>query len=313
MSPSHQAHGQHQADPSTLSSLHPSQPKELHYRGAKNSTRLHGSHFMTLRRPSKMPESGREYVAGDPVNLIDWKAYARSDKLIIREIRDEATARILIGLDLSETMHWPVERYKDQMPVTKAEVATRVALNLAHVHLRMGDLVEIWAVTDPKTRVPSLVAKPRSPSDVVTGFNRIHQAGFAVDAISQEFGPAEPDERPRDCAFWVGDTLSNADFGQFLKRGKRSFLLHVLSSLELDIAWIDGDTSYFDEGMGKKEYQGQVLRHRDNYQKHLAAWRGKLERRMHKAGGEYLTVSDATKVAQYHLTLSNFLASARSG
>ncbi len=306
----------HQAqskDPSTLSSLHPAQPKELHYRGAKNSTRLHGSHFMTLRRPSKMPESQREYVAGDPVNLIDWKAYARTDKLIIREIRDEATARILIGLDLSETMNWPVEKYKDEMPATKAEVATRIALNLAHVHLRMGDLVEIWAVSDPKTRIPSLVTKPRSPSDVVTGFNRMHQAGFTVESIMAEFGPAEPEEKMRDCAFWVGDTLSNADFNHFLKRGKRAFLLHVLSSLELGIDWIDGDTSYFDEGMGRKEYQGQVLRHRDNYQKHLANWRSKLERRMHKGGGEYLTVSDGTAIAQYHLTLSNFLATSRSG
>lgn len=306
----HQAHSK---DPSTLSSLHPAQPKELHYRGAKNSTRLHGSHFMTLRRPSKMPESGREYVAGDQVNLIDWKAYARSDKLVIREIRDEATARILIGLDLSETMNWPVEKYTPELPVTKAEVATRLALNLAHVHLRMGDLVEIWAVTDPKTKVPSLVTKPRSPSDVVTGFNRMHDARFQVEAIVAEFGPAEPEDRPRDCAFWVGDTLSGADFNAFLKRGKRAFLLHVLSSLELGIGWIDGDTSYFDEGLGRKEYQGQVLRHRDNYQKHLTHWRTMLEQKMHKGGGEYLTVSDATKVAQYHLTLSNFLASARTG
>ncbi len=260
-----------------------------------------------------MPESGREYVAGDPVNLIDWKAYARTDKLIIREIRDEATARILIGLDLSETMNWPVEKYKAEMPATKAEVATRIALNLAHVHLRMGDLVEIWAVSDPNTRIPSLVTKPRSPSDVVTGFNRMHQAGFTVESIMAEFGPAEPEKKPRDCSFWVGDTLSNADFDQFLKRGKRGFLLHVLSTLELGIDWIDSDTSYFDEGMGRKEYQGQVLRHRDNYQKHLDTWRSKLERRMHMDGGEYLTVSDGTAIAQYHLTLSNFLATSRSG
>jgi hypothetical protein len=306
----HQAHAK---DPSTLSSLHPAQPKELHYRGAKNSTRLHGSHFMTLRRPSKMPESGREYVAGDPVNLIDWKAYARSDKLIIREIRDEATARILIGLDLSETMIWPTEKFGGLQPPTKAEVATRLALNLAHVHLRMGDLVEIWAVTDPHTRVPSLVTKPRSPSDVVTGFNRMHHAGFGIEAIISEFGPAEPEDRPRDCAFWIGDTLSNADFGNFLARGRRAFLLHTLSSLELQIDWIENDTSYFDEGMGKKEYQGQVLRNRDNYVKHLANWRAKLERRMHKSGGEYLTVSDQTAIAQYHMTLSQFLASARTG
>ncbi len=257
-----------------------------------------------------MPESGREYVAGDPVNMIDWKAFARTDQLIIREIRDEATARVMIGLDVSETMIWPTGDLAARAQASKAEVATRLAFNLAHLHLRMGDLVEIWLVTDgdmKKRAEPALVLKPRSPSDVVTAFNRIHDHGFSKEAVTAEFVPGELAGRPRDVSIWVGDGLGPADFNAFLGRGKRALLLHVLSSLELDIAWTDGDISYFDEGLGKKEYQGQILKHRDNYKKHLANWRQKLERKMHKQGGEYLTVSDATAIAQYHLTLSSFL------
>ena len=96
-------------DPSTLAALHPSQPMDVHFRRFKNAQRIHGSHLMNLRAPSRTPESTRLYAPGDPINLIDWKAFARTDQLILREVRDEASARVAVCVDLTETMRWPVE------------------------------------------------------------------------------------------------------------------------------------------------------------------------------------------------------------
>ena len=83
-------------DPSTLSSLHPTMGMEQHYSSYKNAPRVWGSHYLALKQPHRMPESTRKYVPGDPVRLIDWKAFARTDQLLIREIRDEASARVLL-------------------------------------------------------------------------------------------------------------------------------------------------------------------------------------------------------------------------
>ena len=86
---------------------------------------------MNLRQPSRNPESSRLYVPGDPINMIDWKAYARTDQLILREVRDEASARVAVCVDLSETMRWPVDNVPGADRVaSKAEVAIRVPLTL---------------------------------------------------------------------------------------------------------------------------------------------------------------------------------------
>lgn len=299
-----------QQDPSTLATLRPAESREVHYKSYRTSPRLSGSHFMTLRRVSRVPEAGREYVPGDPPHLIDWKAYARTDQLIVREVRDEAAARVLIGLDLSETMQWPLpDAPFSDAPVTKAEIALRVAFNVAHLHLRMGDLVELWAVADGKSPAPDRRFAPRSPADLVSSFARIEAEKFGHDAALFDFEPRDPAamrSKPFDCVFWVGDALSTADHATFLGLGKRSLLLHVLSSLELNIDWVEGTTSYFDEGVGRKEYQGQVLRHRDNYAKHLAGWQQKLAAKQRRRGGDYVTLSDKTPVSAYQQALSTF-------
>jgi hypothetical protein len=313
-------------DPSTLAALHPTQPRETRYRGALTSSRLSGSHLMTLRRPSRVPEYSRLYAPGDPVNLIDWQAYARTDQLLVREVRDEATARVAVVLDVSETMQWPTAGLPapEPLPVAKAEVAARVALNLAHLHLRMGDLVELWLVHGASDARPSRRLAPRSPSDVVGLFERWLAAGFAPAGVAETFPEGSGVQsgkgaglkggaRGPDSAFWVGDCLGTADWHGWLGTARRSVLVHVLSSLELDIRWIQDQSSYFDEGAGKKEYQGAVLRSRENYAKHLAGWRGKLAARQKKRGGEYVCVSDATAIAQFHQALSHFAATPLAG
>lgn len=298
------------SDPSTLAALSPVDSREIHYRTYRASLRLHGSQFMTLKRPSRTPDSGREYVPGDPLQMIDWKAFARTDQLIVREVRDESAARVRVGLDLSTTMRWPRSGEPlAEPPPPKAEIAVRVAFNLAHMHLRMGDLVDIWCVEDEAQGggVPDRCFRPRSPADLVTAFSRLEAQGFAegqglVDFASQRWEP-----RDVDAAFWVGDALSSADFGGFLAQGRRSMLLHVLSSLETDIGWIQGTTSYFDAGLGVREYQGQVLRQRDNYARRLADWQRELQSRQAQRGGDYLTLTDKTSVAAFHQAVQAFI------
>lgn len=293
-------------DLSTLASLVPGQVRELHYRSHLNSPRLTGSHFMMLKRPNRQPDAGREYVPGDPVSLVDWKAFARTDQLIVREVRDEAASRVLLVADLSETMCWPTGELLARTGVTKAEVALRVALNLAAAHVRMGDLVELWFVLAADAALPRNLLKPRSPVDLTTAFERLAAAAFSPEAYATLGQPGIFEARPRDLAFWIGDGLGAGDYAAVLELGRRNFFLQVLSSLELDIGWVEGDTSYFDEGLARKEYQGQVLKHRDNYAKHLAGWRQKLESRQRRRGGEFLTVSDRTEVDQYQAALAAF-------
>ncbi len=46
----------------------------------------------------------RDYVRGDPIKAIDWKATARTRKLITREYEDEKRLTVVLALDISHSM-----------------------------------------------------------------------------------------------------------------------------------------------------------------------------------------------------------------
>jgi hypothetical protein len=289
-------------DLSTLAALHPSQPLDFRIRAIKSSMRLQGSYNLALRRPTKSPESSRTYVPGDPVNMIDWKAFARNDQIIVREKRDEASATIRICLDVSETMVWPAKDFsapKQGYVPTKRELAIRLALNLANIHLRLGDVVDIWLLADGKKRESELKFHPRSSSEVLGFYEFVERASFREDVINARFQKADISRTKADICYWVGDGLGNGDYSGFLELGRRKLLIHTLSSLELDIDWIQGDICYFDEALGGKEYLGQVLNFNQNYLNGLKEWTSRLHKRLNEDSGGYLLATDKTSIASY--------------
>jgi uncharacterized protein (DUF58 family) len=75
----------------------------------------------------------REYRNGDSLRLIDWKATARSGKLIAREYQQERDQQIVFLLDCSLRM-----RHRDTSTSHMDDALNAVVL-LAHVALQQGD------------------------------------------------------------------------------------------------------------------------------------------------------------------------------
>jgi|GEM_PF-1216540 len=308
---------------STLAALTPVHPLEVRYRRLKSSQRLVGSWLMALRRPSRTPESSRPYVKGDPVNLIDWKAYARTDQLIVREQRDEASARVVIGLEATTSMAWPTQEVGASLvkrgvavPPSKIEIATRLALNLAWIHLRQGDLVEIWFATGEGTWF-SRRAKLRSPSDAVTFFNRVLPVGGQPGMIDALVDASSPDQCAReraDLTYLIGDGLEAFNYQQFYAIGRNFAFCHLLSSLEADVSWAQNQTSYFDDSRVLKEHQGESLRWKDNYRRGLERWMRRLQTEVEMVGGHYLLMNESTPIDYFHDFIASLeLAGAGSG
>jgi uncharacterized protein (DUF58 family) len=82
----------------------------------------------------------REYRQGDAPRAIDWKATARSGRLISREYEDEKDQRVLLVVDCGRRM-----AAKDDTPdgdrLSHFDHTLNAALLLAHVALRQGDAV----------------------------------------------------------------------------------------------------------------------------------------------------------------------------
>lgn len=80
-------------------------------------------------------ESLRDYVAGDDVRLIDWKATARRRKVIVRNQEAERNQTVLLLVDSGRLMNAEVGG------VAKLDHAVNTTLILAHVALARGDRV----------------------------------------------------------------------------------------------------------------------------------------------------------------------------
>ena len=80
----------------------------------------------------------REYRQGDAPRTVDWKATARSGKLISREYEEEKDQRVLLVVDCGRRM-----AAKDDDPdgLSHFDHTLNAALLLAHVALRQGDAV----------------------------------------------------------------------------------------------------------------------------------------------------------------------------
>jgi uncharacterized protein (DUF58 family) len=268
----------------TLASLEPGWSEDLSDPRRKTSMRMHGSLKMSLLRVGRNPENSRKYVSGDPVSMIDWKAFARTDSLIVRQQRDEASARIVIIIDIGDTMNWPNTEDRLAMnedvrnTISKTELAFRIAFWLAHTHLVSGDTVECWlrsGAEGPKKRW-----RPRSPADVITVFTAARKS-IATELL-RFFEEIDWSGARSDLTWLLTDGLDQWNYESIVNVSRKTLHVQVLSSLETDVSWMDDDTCYLDREPHRKDYLGEQLKAGDRYSEKITAWRQSTRQNIRK-------------------------------
>ena len=286
---------------SRLHQLHPSLGGDIRINQQILSQRYSGSFFLRLKRPSRLPAYSRQYIKGDPVNLIDWKAFARNDQLIVREERDEASSRIAIIIDANDTMVWPSQKDEGDTP-SKWELSLRMAMHIAFVHLKQGDHVKVylWRGADSHPR-ESLVMS--GSQDILSLFQSFQGEGFDTRKVLEHF--AKDDFRPEamNLSYLLSDMLRDGPV-QWLEDLVQVRLFHTMSSKEVDLDWLDRGFCYFDESSGKKEFLGSQLQQESIYQKALDKWFKKLKKTYSKLGRDYHLFTDQTPIQEYLTELS---------
>jgi len=100
---------------------------------------LDGRAAVQVRGAGTEFDSLREYVIGDDVRSIDWRATARRADVVVRTWRPERDRRVLVVLDTSRTS---AARVLDAPAI---EASVEAALLLAALATRAGDRVELIA------------------------------------------------------------------------------------------------------------------------------------------------------------------------
>ncbi|ROP26738.1 DUF58 domain-containing protein [Pseudokineococcus lusitanus] len=101
---------------------------------------LEGRSAVQVRGQGTEFDSLREYVQGDDVRSIDWRATARRQDLVVRTWRPERDRRVLLVLDTSRTA---AGRVGD---APRLDAAMDAALLLAALASRAGDRVDLVAL-----------------------------------------------------------------------------------------------------------------------------------------------------------------------
>lgn len=73
----------------------------------------------------------KSYDKGDDLRMIDWRLYARTDKIYIRRYEAETEVEVMFLLDSSASMAW---RYKNN--ITKLEYSANLLSGLAMLHMK---------------------------------------------------------------------------------------------------------------------------------------------------------------------------------
>ena len=275
---------------SQLKDLSPKHALELSELSTSDSFRQ-GSYYLKLRRPDKYPVFSRRYQPGDPIKLIDWKAYSRTDQLIIREKQESSSGKILIVIEDSDSMKWPdreVEaRLKKKAP-TKMEIAARIALNLGYLHFSQGDKPIVTLLKEDGEHLKGRAIPTASPSDFLAIFQQWQKNGFEAETNLTTLPYQYDFSSQWNSVYLISDGL-NFDFAKFFpKRKSRKLFVHLLSSLEQDVSWLEDDLSYFDFEVGEREFNGAYLKNQARYAARIERWHEELQAEAGRTGWQYL-------------------------
>jgi len=142
----------------------------------------------------------RPYMPGDPLKNLDWKVWARTDRLLVKQYTEETNLRCHLLVDLSGSMGFRSER----AVMSKLDYARSLAAALAYLMLQQQDAVGVLTFADhPRQFVPARAVRSH------------------LDVLLKTLGSGEPEGRTR-----LGPALH-----ELAERIKRRGLIVLLSDL----------------------------------------------------------------------------------
>jgi uncharacterized protein (DUF58 family) len=173
----------------------------------------------------------REYSQGDDIRHIDWKAYAKSDRYLIKEYEEETNLRGLIMVDASASMDF------GSGGISKWEYACYLAASLSYLLLKQRDAAglivfsdEVRAVLPPKTRISYLKQIDNALSETQPG-GMVSTQGFIPAAHSIV--------KQRGLVIFISDLLDHheesiQELRRLMHRKNEVIVLQVLDGEELE-------------------------------------------------------------------------------
>lgn len=173
----------------------------------------------------------RQYVPGDDLKRLDWKLYARTDRLFIKEFEDETNTTCHIMLDISKSMGYSSAK------LNKLQYGSYLAATMAYFMIKQRDSVGL-CLFDKK--ITNLI-KPKSTTghlhSILTTLEN-NKLGDKSD-MGKPFHELADAIKKRGIVIIITDLLDNKNaiingLKHFAFNGNEVILFHILDPVEND-------------------------------------------------------------------------------
>lgn len=185
----------------------------------------------------------RQYAPGDDLRHVDWKVWAKQDKLYVKQFEEDTNMRCTLLVDVSASMQY------GNGPLNKYEYAATVATSLAYLLLKQHDTVSCIAFDETiRARTP-LRSTQMHLKAIVKALDASNPENKTdAGAILTEVAEVAP---RRGMVTVISDLLGDVEstlrgLRLLRQRGHDVLVLHIMDDDELDFPF-EGPTKF--EGM----------------------------------------------------------------
>lgn len=266
---------------------------------------LSGIHKSPHRGASVVFVEHREYRPGDDLRLLDWRAYARSDRHQIKRFEQETHLRATLVVDRSGSMAYGGEGRR-----TKSEHAATLLAALALILVRQGDAAGLTVFdTAVERRLPPRT-KPAHLEEILRELSAppVEGAGTSLRAALTQVA----ERAGRRGLIAVASDLLDFDeralepLSWLVGHGHEVIVFHVMDPDELELPFEDPARFEGFEGEGALDADPEALR--EAYLREVGAFLAGCRARCVSLGARYVLARSDEPV---ETTLASVLTSAR--
>jgi uncharacterized protein (DUF58 family) len=245
----------------------------------------------------------RQYTPGDEIRHIDWKVYARQDRLHIKQYEEETNLRLTLLVDRSASM-----AYGDGQS-NKFDYSASIAASLAYLALRQKDAAGLITFdTAVRASIPAKGSQQQL-TNILSVLDAVGASGPTdLTRVARKVAQAIP---KRGLVIIISDLLGVDQLIEGLRmlrqRGHDVALFQVLHDDELDFEF-DGATRF--EGLETDEFLNCNPRAlRDGYLDALNAFLDRTKKACGRLSIEYMLVRTSQPL---DAVLARFLSTRQS-
>lgn len=226
----------------------------------------------------------RRYAPGDDTRLVDWKVYARTEELYVKQFESERDLTMHLLVDATGSMDFGAGS------TNKFEFAAKIAIGFAYLAVAENNDFRVALVTDTARRLGSDRSNRGAVFELIDECNAVAPAGEGdLGTALREYAVSIDS---RSLVLVASDFLTDPDS---LERGLAALsrnectLAHVLAPAERDPPAY-GDTIFegLEQAIRTRTYFGP--RRRQQYQRRLTAHVAEIGERSEATGARHVEI-----------------------